>query len=119
MNSALQTANDSSVGALQMHSKGDLRPGELHSQYCPSDFGPHGFAPARAPQCHKKQDCGIYLSFTGCPERRCVLGMEERAAVLLLFLQAVFDSHDVSVWSDEPFPSKLLLFTEGGFAAGR
>lgn len=26
--------------------------------------------------------------------------------------------HNVSVSSDEPFPSKLLLFTEGGFAAG-
>lgn len=46
-----------------------------------------------------------------------MLGLEKRAVVLLLFLQAAFDSCGVSVWGDKPFPSKLLLFTGGGFAA--
>lgn len=46
-----------------------------------------------------------------------MLGMEKRAPVLLLFLQAAFGSCDVNVWGDKPFPSKLLLLTGGGFAA--
>lgn len=45
-----------------------------------------------------------------------MLGMEKWAAALLLSLQAVFDSQDVSVSDDKPFPSELLLFTGVGWS---
>lgn len=99
--------------------KGDLGPGEGHSRHFPGDFRPCGFSLARAPQWHKKQDYGIYFSFIGCSEWTCVLGMEKWAAALLLSFQAVFDSQDVNVSGDKPFPSELLLFTGVGFAAQR